>query len=423
MLVAFVAKSADVPHHAFVIPTNSLSLDWLLGEMRTNNPSLKAVRAGQQAMLARSSQAAAWADPRGSVDFNAGRFVRVAPDSFTDQRLAVEQTIPITGKNRLREKSARADAKMSGEIVRRRELDLTAHAKAAYIRLGNIYTQLEINRNNTRLLKQMVDTSRNRFESAKETESDVLMAETELAKLEENAVDFEQQISDQQTILNTLMDHAPDASLWRPITSHTEPTLPSLVAVEFMALNHRPEIISAQRNIDSARAKLKLSQRERIPEPNLRLEASRYNGDSQPVTELMAGISFDLPWFNHRKYSAAIEENKSLVERAEHEMEAIKSETLALVRDQLKRIETFRHHTELFRQKITPLARQTIEASQTSYQSDRGGLAQMLNARHNAQDAESMLSQHEADYEIALVELEAIVGVPLKEMSVTEENK
>ncbi len=423
MGAATIARGADTPHHGFAAPTNTLSLEWVVGEVRSNNPSLKSSRALQRAMEQRAPQARDWEDPRGGVTFNAGRFVHVAPDSFTDQGIFAEQAIPVTGKNKLRENAAGAEAKISAEETRRHLINLTTRAQVSYFRLGNAYAQWEINRNSASLLKQIADTSRNRFESAKETEADVLSAETELAKLEENAFDLEQQISDEQTVLNTLMNHPPNEPLGRPVISDPGHPRFSFVTVEALALARRPEIIAAKRRIDAAKAKLKLSQRERIPEPNVRLEANRYNGDSLPVTELMGGISFNLPWFNHKKYAAAIEENKSLAESAERDLESLEAETRALVRDQLKKIETFHHHHELFRDKISPLAQQTIEASQTSYQSDRAGLMEVLIAQRNAQDSASMLAQHETDYQIALIELEAIVGAPLAEITLQEENK
>src|SRR6266446_4380773 len=87
-----------------------LSLDAIVSEVLSNNPSLKAARANWEAMKERIPQARAWEDPRATVDLNAGRFVDVPPNSFTDQRFMVEQPLPISGKNRLRGQAASAEA-------------------------------------------------------------------------------------------------------------------------------------------------------------------------------------------------------------------------------------------------------------------------------------------------------------------------
>src|SRR5665213_2203897 len=105
---------AQTAHHFFVPPTNTFSLDWAIGEALTNNPSLKAARAGWSAMERRIEQARAWEDPRAELDVTAGRFVNVPAGSFSDQRASIEQPIPATGKNKLRARVAAAEAGKSG---------------------------------------------------------------------------------------------------------------------------------------------------------------------------------------------------------------------------------------------------------------------------------------------------------------------
>jgi len=89
------------------LDTNALSLDHVLIEVLSSNPSLKAARASWEAMRQRVPQARAWEDLRGGFDTVAGRFVDVPRNSFTDQKLMLEQTVPVTGKNRLRAKRPR----------------------------------------------------------------------------------------------------------------------------------------------------------------------------------------------------------------------------------------------------------------------------------------------------------------------------
>ena len=75
-----------------------------------SNPSIKAALSRWTAMKARGIQAAAWDDPRVSANFNAARFVEVPPNAFMDQAVTLEQMIPISGKNRVRSRIARAEA-------------------------------------------------------------------------------------------------------------------------------------------------------------------------------------------------------------------------------------------------------------------------------------------------------------------------
>src|SRR5579859_2442860 len=101
--------AADAPE-ATPADAPTLSLTNVLHDVLANNPSLKAARANWEAMKQRVPQARAWEDLRGGFDTVAGRFVDIPPNSFTDQKLMLEHTVPVTGKNRLRGEAAEADA-------------------------------------------------------------------------------------------------------------------------------------------------------------------------------------------------------------------------------------------------------------------------------------------------------------------------
>ncbi len=111
-----------------------------------------------------------------------------------------------------------------------------------------------------------------------------------------------------------------------------------------------------------------------------------------------------------KKYNSGALEARKSIEAASHELDAARTETLGLVRDQLKKIETAAHHYEIYRDNILPVARQTVDASRTAYEANTGGFLQLITARRTLQDAESAALNHLADYQVALAELNAIVG-------------
>ena len=391
----------------------AFSLDEVVREVLANNPSLKAASANWEAMRERISQARAWADPRFGFDQRAARFVSVPPNSFMDEKLMVEQTLPIAGKNRLQGDAATADAAGVFEEFRRKQLDAVAKARAAYYRLANAYKQLELNRKNSDLLKQYAEISRAKMAAGNKSQGDVLTADTELAKLDEAQFDFRQEISEARTELNVLMNRPAESPLAQPSEPTFQPVDVSLANLEGLALANRPELAIAERKVEATQARLKAAHREWIPEPSFQIEGDRYNDAGQVVSEVDAGFSIGLPWFNRSKYRAAISENERLVEAAQQELESTRSETLGLVADQFHRVETFLHHTELYQAKLLPLAQETVDAQRAGYESDKTGFLEILTAQHTAQDVESMYWDHLMHYEEALAELEAVIGADL----------
>lgn len=390
-----------------------LDLNYVIGEVLSNNPTLKAANADWEAAKQRIPQARAWEDPRMSFDQRAARFVAVPRNSFSDERLMVEQTVPVSGKNRLRGDAAAAEAGAALEQLRRKELDVVAQARKAYFQLANSCKQLELNRKNSDLLRQFSDISRAKLEAGERSQADVLSADTELAKLDEAQFDIQRDIAEARTELNVLMNRAPEAPLGRPGNPAFTAVALSLADLEGLALANRPEMAIAQRNVEAAQARLKAARKEWIPDPNFRVAADRYNNAGQVVSEIDAGFSIDLPWFNRSKYRAAIHENEQLLESARHELAAVRSETLGLVDNQFHAVETFHHHTELYQAKLLPLATQSVSAQRAGYESDKAGFLEILTAQKTAQDIESGYWDHLMHYQMALAELEALIGVDL----------
>ncbi len=273
----------------------------------------------------------------------------------------------MSGRNRLRGDAASAEAAGALEEFRRKQLDAIAAVRTAYYELANSYKQLELNRKNSVLLEQFAEITRAKLESGLRSQADALGADTELAKLTEAAFDFQREISEAQTALNVLMNRPPETLLGVPGELTFEPVELSLADLEAMALANRPELIAAQKKLEAAQAMLAASRKEWIPDPSLRIEADRYNDASQIVSEIDAGFSINLPWFNRAKYRAEVRENRMLVERAQHELEAVRSQTLGQVMDQFKRVITFHHHTQLYLSKLLPLARESVNAQRADY--------------------------------------------------------
>lgn len=395
----------------FRLPSHEgLSQRELISVVLRENPALKAARAKWEAMKARVPQARAWEDLRAGGDFRAERSVNVPPNSFMDQTATLEQELPISGKNLSRARAATAEAHATFEDFRRIQLDIVMRARAAYARLANGYAQLEVNSRNSELLKEFVQISRSRYEAGAATQADVLIAQTDAAKLLEARAEIEREISERQSALNVLMNRAPQAPIdLRSSLAFTSQAL-SLQKLQAIALAQRPELQRAQDRVYAERFRLELADRQWFPDPALNVKAQRYNDAAQGVSEVDVGVSFPIPWLNWKKYDAGILEGQKSVEDAQHELDATRAEVLGLVRDQLKKIQTSATQYQLYQDNILPVARQTVEASRAAYEASTGGFLELITARRTLQDAESAALNHLADHEVAIAELDAIIG-------------
>ncbi len=391
----------------------ALSLGAVTRAVLADNPSVKEARAKWEAMRARVPQAAAWDDLKISGSTRLGRFVDVATNSFTDQMLSVEQMIPLSGRNQSRARIAAAEALGGLEELRRKELDVVGKARAAYFRLAKDYALLELNRANESSLHQTLDISRAKFEVGGQTQADVLTAELEVTRLEEVRRDLERAISDDATQLKVLMNRDPFAPLGKPAASSAHAALPPVARLRSLIFSNRPEVRMAEAGVTGAKAKLELAKREWIPDPALSLEAQRYNGASQVASEVGIGISFNVPWLNGKKYRAGEREAQSGVDAAQRALEGARTEALGMLRNQLQKIETFQHHVELFESRLLPLARQAVQTNRTNYEGGKTGFLELVVSDRGLREVEAVSRQHLADYQMAVAELEALVGADL----------
>src|SRR5262245_47374796 len=241
----------------------------LISIVLRDNPTVKASRAKWEMMMARVPQARAWEDLRAVGDLRVERLVSGAPNSVMDQTAMLEQEVPISGNNLSRGRAATAEARAAFEDFRRTKLDAIMRARSAYARLANGYAQLEVNRRNTDLLDQFVEISRNRYETGAVTQADVLIGQTDAAKLLEIRADLERQISEAQSALNVLMNRRAQAALGQPSAPVFVKRTLSLRTLQNIALAQRPELQRAQARLEGERFRVELAQRQWFPDPEL----------------------------------------------------------------------------------------------------------------------------------------------------------
>jgi len=385
----------------------SLSRREITADALRENPRLQAAHARWEMIKERIPQAKAWDDPMVGVDVE--RHGTTHFDTFSDNEWMISQALPLSGKNRARGRTAEAEALTAFEEVRRLELEVVKEVRTALARLAGAYEQLEINARNQELLGQLTEISRTKYESGTRSQADVLIAQTDLARLSETKALLQREVSDAQTQLNILMNRPASARLDNPPGLVFTPISWSQEKLEAFALANRPEVIKAQRQIEGEKARLQLARRQWFPDPRFRVEAREFR-ESGRIQEYDTGVFFEVPWGNFRKYSAGVAETKKGLEAVQDEYDAVRTEVGGLVRDQLKRIETAADNYRLFSQSIVPLARQTVEATRSSYESDQTSFLELMTARRIQQDADSAQLKHLIDHEIAVAELDAIIG-------------
>jgi outer membrane protein TolC len=402
--------------------SNTLLLSQVIAVVLEHNPMIQSARTKWIAATERIPQARAWDDLKVGTGVVLGRFVSVPANAFTDQMVSIEQMIPLSGKNRSKERAAAAEALGTFEEARRQELDVIAKTKATYYQIANLYQLLDINSADEASLVQSLDATRAKFEVGAQTQADLLLADNERQKVIEARRDLEQKLSDEVSALNVLMGRDPFGHLGRPADNEQDSMPVPTERLRQLVLNNRPEIREAQAKVTKAKARLELAKREWIPDPTVSLEAERYNAASQVVSQVGGGVSINIPWLNGKKYRAEEREAQSDLSAALSDLLSVKTEALGLLRNQLEKIETLHHHIELYRDNLLPTARQTLASYQADYGTNKATLLALLSSQRNLREIETMYYQDLIDYRVALAELESLVGLEHKTSETSKTN-
>jgi outer membrane protein, heavy metal efflux system len=389
---------------------SSLSLEEVTQKALAKNPAVSTSQTRWRMATERIPQAAAWEDPKLNFRSLLGRFVQIPANGFTDQMVGLEQNIPISGRNRSRERAAVAEAIAAYQELRRQELEIVFKTRSAFLQLFSDYQLLGLNQAEDTALSQTIDSSRTKFEVGAQPESDLLTAQVEREKVAEERQDLEQKRSADETALKVLMKMDAFGSLGQPELRELRMINLDPRELRVRILMNNPEVLQADALLAAAQSRYQLAKREWIPDPTVSIQADHYNAGSQIASEVSGGISINLPWFNEKKYSAGEREALDQVTAAQDTLEGTKNEALGKLKDQIQKLQTLHHHADLYENSLIPSAKQNISANRSDYEANKTPFQNVLSAQRNLWAIEATYRQHLTDYQIALAELESLVG-------------
>lgn len=404
-----------------VIPARAQSrapLDSLLNLALEQNPQLHSLRHRANAAHARVGQVASLEAPQIGVEF-----YQTPVSSFPlpyrrnmEMDYFVQQMFPWPGKLSAMGKAAGLGAKMQDEEAVVFERQLIRDLKSAYFDLYFIQQQLDINDENQRLLKQILEAAMRRYEVGLGNQSDILRIKTEQSKTVNERLELDKQKVAMETMIQTLIGGDPDRPLGRlpdPGVGAQEWEYERLVTI---ALDHRSELKSMQFNKAMFAAEVDAARREYYPDIMVRgmYKAMAEGGD---FWALMISANIPLAFWSKEKYQSRVREMSSHVHHAEMELINMRNMVAASVKSALTTQRASRQQVKLYREELLPQAEQTLAISLADYQTGRTSFIALL-------DNYRMLLMTRLDFEMAVMnalkseaDLEQALGVDLRSLN------
>lgn len=446
------------PEVADPVLDESATLEDFLAYAAMNNAGLESAFQRWRAALERIPQVESLPDPRFSYRY----FIREVETRVGPQKQAVglSQTFPWFGKLELRGDAAAKAAEAEQQRYAAIKLALFFEVKDAYNEYYYLGRAIEVVQENLDLIEYLEGIARARYRTAAASHPDVIRAQVELGKLED-------QLNALRDLRGPIMARL-NAALNRP--AGTEIPIPGSVSDERMDVadeavlallaEHSPELRALDRRIEQAEVETDLARKEYFPDLTLGVDytdvgqppragaqglanpgalrsASRIAGGMGDLIDVysigrsftrgdrpsdagqdvwMVSLSMNLPIW-HDKYAAGEREAhaRKLIaasdrRQREHDLGARAKRALYEYRDSERKI-------SLYRDTLIPKAKESIESTETAFRAGESSFLDLVDAERSLLEFELSYERALANRSSRLAELDKLVGTTIPRMS------
>ncbi|MBI3476382.1 MAG: TolC family protein [Acidobacteria bacterium] len=390
----------------------SADLDGLIREALQKNPGVQSAQRQVEALRHRVPQARTLPDPTVSVGWagNITPFSVQNGDSSSNRAITASQGIPYPGKLKLRGEIADREAEAAQwdyEAARRK---LVADVKSAYYDYFAASKAVGITQKNKDLLQKLSSIAEARYRVGKGVQQDVLRSQVEISLLQQRQTVFEQQQRTAQVRLNTLLLRDPEAPLPSPASFEPAKLAHSLDELYTLAREQDTGLQREQRMIERNQYAVNLAQKDYRPDFNV-----GYMYQQRPDMKDMHGftVTANIPIYYRTKQREAVREQTEQLASSQRSKENRQTELSFAVKQQYLLAKSSEQLLELYSQAIVPQSSLALESSMASYQVGAVDFLTILTNFTVVLDYEVSYYRELANYQMALANLEPLVGVEL----------
>jgi len=409
----------------------SRTLEEMIREALENNPRLEAA---YQRVLSSEKvipQAGALPDPQfifslSNLPVNSLSFDQ---DPMTGKVIGVMQMIPFPGKLSISSDIAEYEAatvKYQQEEIRNHIIQLV---KQTYFDLYAIDRALETTQKNKALMEQFASVSETKYKTGSGLQQDVLRAQVEISKLEDEFIMWKQKRLSVSALLNALLN--------RPVHTYIDKTPPELMlpdgsqkifSVEEIE-KHRPLLKAWNQRIQMQGAEVKLADREVWPDFTVGASYRQRNdlADMRKMTDFLSvTLSVNIPLYLNRKQKAKVAQQELVFKAVKSEYESVKNNVLSEIQSILAEMEKNQKRAELYQGGLLIQAQQSLESAQAGYKVGKVDFLTLINNWMMFQDYELQYFFALSGFHKNLADYERAVGIDVlqeQQQSLNNEKK
>lgn len=398
------------------VVTAARSLPEWVSYALANNPRVTAAIANYEAASLEIEQASALPDPR----LNFRYFIeevetRVGPQNYA---VGISQPLPWLGKLRLQGDIASEKANAAATRVSTVQNGVIAEVASAWYELYYFKRALEIMEGNRDLVQHLERVARTRYQTGSSGHPDVIRAQVELGKIENDLASLTDREAPLLARLNAALNRPPQAAVKMPETapivdvSLDDQTLVSRV------IGNNPELRALSFDVAAATAAKERADKDFFPDFSIGFdyiatsEARSPNVQGSGNDPIAAAFSMTLP-LQRGKYKAGVRAAEARIAaqraRREQHLSQLEADTVSAV----FRLRDARRQIDLYQTTLLPKAIESLAATQRAYSAGTSTFADLIDAQRMLLVFELAEARAIADHNQARTTLEELIGESL----------
>ena len=407
----------QMPPRAEPVLAPPMTLEEMERVAMANNQEIRAAEGHTAVIKTRTAAAGALDDPTLMYRDWGTPLAKPWDLNQSQQMLMYQQTLPGRGKRGartevVRQQIAEGDAQV--EMLRR---EISVRLRKSYYDLLRSVEEHRIHDRQMELARQALQSATVKYTVGRVPQQDVLKAQIVMTRLAEHLVMLDEETETARAELNTLMGREPDVALEVPLDAageHGDPrALPTLLELERIALEQRPELKSIAASSGVAQAQLTLARKAYTPDFTVAGGYMLMATGSAYRNNYMAEVSMSLPWLDHRKHDGEIKEAEAAAQVVNSERDAQVRAAFLQIQQALIKARAAERRMQLYRDTLRPQAQAALQSAGAAYEHDRTDFLNLIDSQNLLLDVENSYLNAAADFSARVAELERAIGTPL----------
>jgi len=362
----------------------TLSLDAVLGTIKTNNPQLKMYDADIQSMDAAAKGAKSWMPPQ----INTGLFMTPYDVKMwkSDEMnpgmgaymIGFTQMIPNASKLRADSDYMNAMSSVEAENKNYTVNQLNALAKANYYQWLVLDKKIKIANDNLVLLEYMIKSMEIRYQYNMDKLPTYYKAKSQYSGLQSMLVMMQNNIAQKRIVLNTLMARDKN-TVFEIDPSYTLNEFDVMDSDSTSLSQNRSDVQAIEKTMELNQLKIETEKSKLLPEFGVKYDHMFAFGDRPQQFSLMGMVSIPMPW-STKMNKATINSIKIKNESLEWQKQMILNEATGMISGMQTELKNLKKQYDIAEKSIIPALRRNYDTAILAWQNNTGDLFVVLDS-------------------------------------------